>query len=456
MKRVLISFCFLYCLFQGSGLLAVNWLELRNTESQGAADFKIWGFIQPQYVHIETKPLSGVETPAALSSYNGKNALFNLVPPDANSANQFQIFRARIGARGNVLNTDGKINYFLLTEGGNNGLTIDKKAVITDATMTFNYIPGARVRVGLGGMPFGEEAFQGIQALNYINFTNATDLLLNERFIRPYQTSRFVAPALGAPLAISSVNGPVGAFQDVGVEVFDWFRNDSMEYSYALMLSRGNGINFQGNNGMKELSGRLQAAYIVGASGAKREDIMAYIWRQRGMREFGDARYGRLREGLGFKYQVNPWRVSAEYIRAKGMIFIGATPPYGDAGAGAFEPVVLAALDSSNKADGFYVDLGYKMTPRLEIDARYDELNRLTNSAFDERKLSTWTIGGQYFFDPKLKLTMDYEIRKIKVCNPAAQGASGSITAQQSQLKNASLIGDTIGSRLSVQFTYIF
>ena len=138
------------------------------------------------------------------------------------------------------------------------------------------------------------------------------------------------------------------------------------------------------------------------------------------------------------------------------MIFVGPTPPYNDVGGSAFEPVTLMALEADNKADGFYGDIGYKITPKLELDVRYDELNRLTNSGFDERKLTTWTIGCQYFFDPKLKLTLDYEIRKIGVSNPNAQGFSGTTVAQQLQLKNGGIIADTIGNRFTAQFTYIF
>lgn len=451
MKRAAVWFCYLSLLFQ-SYCFAANWLELRNTERSGAGAVKFWGFIQPQFVHIEAQPLKDVTAPATLSAYNSQNALFNLVAPDVKKTDQFQILRARPGLRGVVPQTDGKINYFLLAEAGNNGLTLEKKAVITDATVTLNYIPGARIRIGLGGLPFGEEAFQGIQALNYINFTNATDLLLNERFVKPYTTSRPTSPALGVAMANSKMVGAVSAFQDVGVEIFDWFTKERMEYSYALMLGKGNGINVSGNEGYGELGGRLQAAYVLGGGGAKREDIMAYIWRQGGKREFGGNSYDRLREGVGFKYQIDPWRVSAEYIRAQGMIFVGPTPPYNDVGGNAFEPVTLMALGRENRADGFYADIGYKITPKLELDLRYDELNRLTNSSFDERKLSTWTIGCQYFFHPKLKLTLDYEIRKIGVTNPSAAATA----AQELQLKNAGIIGDTIGSRTTAQFTYIF
>ena len=83
---------------------------------------------------------------------------------------------------------------------------------------------------------------------------------------------------------------------------------------------------------------------------------------------------------------------------------------------------------------------------------RYDEFNRLTNSAFDERKFTTWTAGVHYFFNPKLRVTLNYEVRDLKVTNPA----SGTTAAQTTQLNDAVIIGNSMGNRLSAQLTWIF
>lgn len=457
-EKIMNRSCFiaLSAVFFISPSFAANWLELQNSEPAGASSYTVWGFIQPQYVRNFGGAVSGVAAPAPLQAYNGKAAVFNQVGPDLAHGDQLQVFRARPGVRGVVPGSAEKINYFILGEIGNNGLTRERHAVLTDASVTFNYLPGARVRVGLGRLPLGEEAFQGIQALDFINFTNVTDNLLNERFVVPYKAGRVTAPVLGVPMASAGVTGPVSGFQDVGVEVFDWWRRENWEYSYAVLFGQGNGITFSGVDGSRDVVAHLRAAYVFGGKGVKREEVMAYAWRQEGKRAFGAGSYERIREGLGFRYAKNPWRVSGETMRGKGMIFVGPTPPFNDVGGGAFEPVTLVALDSANRADGYYLDLGWKIHAQWELDLRFDRYNRLTNSAFDEREFSTSTLGMQYFYSPRTKLGINYEIRSLKVPHPGAAGLSGTAQAQQIQRYNASLIGDTLGNRLSVQLTYVF
>jgi hypothetical protein len=53
-------------------------------------------------------------------------------------------------------------------------------------------------------------------------------------------------------------------------------------------------------------------------------------------------------------------------------------------------------------------------------------------------------------------MTANYEIRSLKVAYPGATGSSGTPQAQQVQLTNARIIGDSMGNRLSVQLTWIF
>ena len=86
------------------------------------------------------------------------------------------------------------------------------------------------------------------------------------------------------------------------------------------------------------------------------------------------------------------------------------------------------------------------------MDLRYDELSKMTNSAYDERKASTWTLGGQYFYSPKLRFALNYEIRDIKVVNPGAQITNG----QKIQGTAAGIIGGSVGDRLSAQMTWVF
>lgn len=460
MKNKILISALAIALGQSPAALATNWFQLQNNEAAGAPAYNFWGFIQPQFVHNEGGAVNGIAAPAGLAAYNGKTPIFNQVGPDLNSQDQLQIFRARPGVRGVIPGTEDKINYFILGELGNNGLTRERPAVLTDASVSFNFIPGARIRAGLGRLPLGEEAMLGEPAMDYINFSNVTDSLLNERFVIPYTPSPAsrVAPILGVQFQSSKVVGAVGAFRDVGIEVYDWFTNDQWEYAYALMASQGNGVSFDTttNSGNHDVSGRLQASYVFAGKGPKREDVTVYAWRQTGDRATTSGNYSRLREGLGAKYLQGNLRVSGEYIQGKGMIYVGSNPPFKDIGAPGFEPVDLMALESTNESKGYYLDMGWKFDPQWEADLRYDMLDKMSNSEFDERISTTWTIGGQYFYSPALRFVVNYEIRKLIVANPNASGTKGTALAQQTQLKDAGIIADTMGNRLSLQLTYQF
>ena len=87
--------------------------------------------------------------------------------------------------RGANFPIDSKTNYFLLLEAGTNGITKftgDSAVAATDASVTLNHIPHARVRIGQFKYPGEEEGLQAIHVFNYINFTAVTDQLLLERF----------------------------------------------------------------------------------------------------------------------------------------------------------------------------------------------------------------------------------------------------------------------------------
>lgn len=466
MKKTALAVAILAAFGHAPASFATNWFQLQNTEAPGAPAYKFWGFIQPQYQHNEGGSVSGLGGSAGAKAYNGQTPIFNQVGPDLNRDSQLQIFRARPGVRGAV--ADGKINYFVLAELGNNGITENgsnnkRDVVLSDASVTLNYIPGARVRVGLGRLPIGEEAMLGEPAMDYINSTNVTDGLLNERFVTPYAIpSASFAPATGINMnggakQGATLAGSVGAYRDTGIEVFDWFKKDKMEYAYALMVSRADGLNFNtaNNPGNHDVTGRLQASYVFGGSGAKREDFTAYIWHQDGQRYFNGVNYDRMRRGVGAKYWDGNLRVSGEYIQAAGMIYVGQNPAFNQV-AGGFVPGQLMAVESANKASGYYLDTGLKLSEKSEIDLRYDVLDLLSNSAPDERKKKTWTIGTQYFYSKALRFAVNYSIRSSKVVNPGTAGAvSPANPAAQALLNTATTLGAT-GNVLSAQMTYTF
>ncbi len=107
-----------------------------------------------------------------------------LIGPNLDSQSAFNVNRARIGVRGVAMPLDSKINYFLLLEMGNNGITEPSGsfAKATDASITFNHLKGARIRAGLFKYPGAEEGLQAIHVFDYINFTWVTNQMLLERF----------------------------------------------------------------------------------------------------------------------------------------------------------------------------------------------------------------------------------------------------------------------------------
>jgi hypothetical protein len=121
---------------------AANWLMLQGTEPANQAPrAKVWGFIQAEWQKTD-------DTKLKAGNFKGQPAAFNRIGPQLTSANTFNVKRARIGVRGANFPLDKNVNYFLLAEFGNNGITTGKGASqgqLTDASITLNHIPGARI-----------------------------------------------------------------------------------------------------------------------------------------------------------------------------------------------------------------------------------------------------------------------------------------------------------------------
>jgi Phosphate-selective porin O and P. len=411
------------CLPQAA--LAANWLQLQGNEPPGVASpVRVFGFLQPTY---ESFIGNTVEGATAGSGFNGKHPQFDTQTPDRTGTDSFNVLRARIGVRGVATPISDKINYFLLAEFGNNGITHNSgPVVLTDASVTFNYIPGARLRIGRFKYPGPEEALQPIPAvMPYVEFTSVTQQMIFGRDLQPAPAGSPSAPA-GA--AAAKQIGGVDAFRDNGVQVYDWFDHGPWEYAYAVMVGNGAGLSTTDNNGNKQVTARVQSSYIFGGKGPYRQDVTGWLWYQTGKVHFGDTDYNRMREGLGFKYERDPLRVTAEYMRGTGVIFNGVNPPFTDPN---IATVSTVALGNDNKGRGWYVEAGYKPfmhgipglmkpLPKLQLEARYDTYDRLPNSATLERRFNTWTLGAQYFFTPRVRVTLNYAIRSLKIGNPAA------------------------------------
>ena len=433
---------------------AANWLMLQGTEPpQAAPTTKLWGFIQPQYAETDGTKLT------AGTPFGGQDAVFNQITPDLTSNDQFQIARARIGVRGQNFPLNSNINYFMLAEFGNNGITKpDGGSVkLTDASVTLNYIPGARIRFGQFKYPGAEEGLQAIHVFNYVYFTNVTDQLLLERFFdRDGQPACTVAGLGTSSTCANAPNGSVGAFRDIGVQVFDAFRFGDWEHSYAVMIGNGNGIDRGDNNDDKDTYVYWSSEWIFGGEGVWREGLKLFAWNQDGKRTIvtggtvtqangTTGTFDRKRSGAGVTFRKDRYRAAAEYITADGMIFDGTD---GGALPGALNNAgtVYSTFNmaTEDKADGYYVDFGYRVLPDLELDLRYDTLNRRTDSApGNERQFTTTTVGMQYFFDKKNRIAVNYEFRDAEAPNLPSSDVANQVL-------------DSLDDRISVQFTAIF
>ncbi|BBN60671.1 porin [Hydrogenovibrio marinus] len=408
---------------------ASNWLMLQGTEPTNQAPrAKVWGFVQLQYQQTD-------DTKLKAGPYKGKSAAFNQIAPQLSSSSSFNVKRARIGVRGNNFPLDPKINYFLLAEFGNNGITTGKNASqgqLTDASVTINHIPGARIRVGLFKTPGSEKAMQAIGVYNYINFTNVVDRLLLERF---FDTST----------ADTQRNGPVGAFRDTGVEVFDSFNLKGWDTSYAVMIGNGNGLARVDNNKGKDTYLYLSTEKVFGNSkGPRRHGLKFYAWSQNGKRTIDSTEKNRTRSGLGTTYFDGKYRLAAEYITAEGMIYGGTK------GAGLPSDGATFSVQPDQAANGYYVDLGYRVVPNFELNLRYDYLDSGTKTNAktgtnndEERQFTTTTVGAQYFLNKKTTLIANYEIRDIK-----APGAPSAAPVHQ--------ILDSLDNRIGLELRVVF
>ena len=446
-----------------SNAFAANWLQLQGTEPAGSEQLgKVWGFVQVQYQDDASDP-----------DTLGRYVPPKLIGPNLDSQSAFNVNRARIGVRGVAMPLDPKVNYFLLIEMGNNGITEPEGsfAKATDARITVNHLKGARFTAGLFKYPGAEEGLQAIHVFDYINFTWVSQQMMLERFANRTFTANNPPTTLPPESRLNGFDRGVGAFRDVGVQMFDWFEvADSWELSYAIMIGNGNGLNFSDNDDNKDLYLYASAEKVFGGRGPRREGLKIFAWSQTGKRTvdltadscansnvfpacgaggsgrvstvYDPAEYDRDRMGFGVKYLRNGWRATAEYMDGEGMIWQAPHNPTFALGPGQGIPTAPGA-GAFAKANGYYVEGGWRIPKtKWELDLRYDVYNRLDGDQF-EIKYERTTVGVQYFFNPRVRLAVNYEIREANAINFAA-GAG----------PNAQV--DGLDNRLALQVTGIW
>lgn len=442
-KHIISGGACLVMLIASINAFGANWLEVQGTEPEGSAELaKVWGFVQVQYQDDNSDPNS-----------TGGYIPPKLIGPEFDSQSAFNVNRARIGVRGVAMPLDQKINYFLLLEMGNNGITDpgNSFAKMTDASVTFNYIKGARVRAGLFKYPGAEEGLQAIHVFDYINFTWVSAQMLLERFPNRNYTANVPPQSLPPEVPLNGFDRGVGAFRDVGVQVFDWFNvGKGWELSYAAMIGNGNGLNFSDNDNNKDLYFYGSAEKVYGGTGPRRQGLKFFAWSQNGTRTadltndgiYDPEEYDRDRWGIGAKFLRKGIRVTAEYMSGKGMIWQAPHNPSFGLGPGQGKPNAVGN-GAYGKGKGYYVEGGYRFPgTKWELDLRYDKYNRLDGDRF-EIDFKRTTAGVQYFFNPRVRIAFNYEFRSANA--PEFGPGAG---------PNANV--DGIGNRIGVQLTAIW
>jgi hypothetical protein len=428
-KVVLAGVSWLLMLVVSGPATAANWLFLQGTEPAGSEKLaKVWGFVQVQYQDdaSDPNPAGGFIPP-------------KLIQPNWDSQSAFNVNRARIGVRGVAMPLDPKINYFLLLEMGNNGITApgNSFAKATDASVTFNHFKGARIRTGLFKYPGAEEGLQAIHVFDYINFTWGTAQMLLERFPNRTYTPNIPPQTLPPETDMNGFEDGVGAFRDVGVQVFDTFKfGNNWQASYAAMVGNGNGLNFSDNDDNKDfyLYTSFEKLY-GGGRGPRVHGLKIFAWSQTGTRTadltnngtHDPVEYDRDRFGFGAKFLRNGIRVTAEYMKGDGMIWQAPHNPSFGIGPGQGNPNA-PGNGAFAEANSYYIEGGYRFkgTP-WELDLRYDVYNRLDGDRF-EIKFDRTTFGVQYFFNPRVRFALNYEMRSGDAVNfPSGVGPNANV-----------------------------
>lgn len=398
---------------------AANWIMLQGTESKQAPAIRAFGFLG-----VEFQKTRGSDLPAG--PWKGQSMVLNQIGPNWEDSSALQFSYARLGIRGRLF--DGKLNYWLSPLAGDNGISQNgtPNVKFTDISATLNVIPHARIRLGQFKFPGSEEGLQPAVLRDYVVATDVSKQIVNERF---YDTD-------GTPKNnANDSESPLSGWRDTGVQVFDAFRTGDWEHTYAVMAGTGTGLAIYNGSGNDRPDWHLywSSELVFGGKGPFRQGLKLTGWYQDGKREIRTGAsqlkdtFDRKRYGLGATFRRGPWRAAAEYVKADGMIANGtdAVSVPGSISNNGSQVSSFNVLPD-NEADGWYLDGGYSFFKKLELRARYDRLNRGTDSAETERRFQTLTLGLTYRHNKHVRVLADYLFRDIE-----APGLSGNTIPNQ-------------------------
>lgn len=393
---------------------AADWPLVQGTEAKTAPAVRPIGFIQVTGEAIlGGSEVAGLTSPA-LAKFNGQRASFNVF--DGTSTSSFAVRRARPGFRGALPGTDARVTYFLLAEFGTAAIARDGPT-LTDAAITLSYIPGARVRVGQFKLPTMDEGAEANPlAAEWINGTLTAGTIVNENRVRKGQ-----------------FDGGASGFRDVGVEVFDTFRQGHLALAYAAMVSNGR-RGFVDDDSQKDVSGRTTLSYVF--SGADndphRQELSVFAWGQRGRRDVDGVSAQRIRSGVGIHLEKEPFRVRTELVYASGALPTGQSPPF---------PGQPQTMDPYGRAIGAYVQARVRLFGNVLTGLRYEELHRGLDDPRALRVFRTLAPMVEYDVVPHVRLQATYERRWLSAPDGTA---------------DAKTIAATMGDRASLQATVVF
>lgn len=404
----------MFLILAASAALGADWPMLQGTEADAdAAPARPWGFVHLLGEGIPFgEPVGDLVSPS-LAGFEGQRAAFNRVGSGEASWG-FSVRRARAGLRGVAPNTKGRVAWLVAAELGDSATTRLDPVVLTDASVTLSYVPGARLRLGQFKLPLAEEALEmNPLAAEFVNFSAATGQLLLEN---PSVDGAYVSGG--------------SAFRDVGVQLFDSFDVGSGALSYAVMLSNGR-MGALDVDDAKDLTARVAWAPRVWGDRYEpsREELGLFAFWQQGERVVDGDPIPRVRRGVGAQLERGGWHVRAEVIQASGAIESPATFPG--------QPVAVSA---QGEAVGGYAYVHFERGI-AGGGLRYDQLHRRYDSPADLRVFRTATADAQCELTPKVRLMLDYEFRWLG----APAGSADAVA-----------IGKTIGDRVSLQAGAVF
>ncbi len=430
--------------------LAVNWLMVQGTEPP-QTKHRLVAFMQPSITVDDSDAI-------ALGPNAGKLAAPATIAPWFNNQERIHFRRLRVGVRGNIGDTAdaadffGKVNYFVLFELAPNLFTYDafgeraRPVGMDHLSLTFNHIPGARLRAGLFKMPGPEESYQGVINIHYNEFTFFTATQVLERFVTGNQRTSPSAGTNGAIGIPTSTAYGFNAARDWGLQVFDSFRQGPWDLSYAATLGRGEDIHTASPDfDQLERYLYLSAEHdLPGGKGPFKHGVKGYAWHQQGKRRFDsdplEQEFDRVRYGIGVRALGTLFggprkhRLAFEWMHAEGMLFAG---PVGGVKGGALQ----FAADRDNTAQGITVDYGFYLNDRWEFDlrwARNDLLRQADDMIWttgDRRVLTEQTLGAVYHATPFNNVTLNYTFRDLEAPNepnPVVQDVVGSVQGRWS------------------------